>query len=216
MAAAATKHEFIKLSKRLQKNAALASKALHLEDQLVQAFGEHEVIKLDLGAQELGITIKVGLPGEGECTRTILDSLLEESPWLENLFRDMKTVLSIVRTYLKEVSKLFQQIQTWMRRSLPSFHMEVVPISIVEALTGEYSAKTLILHHAKKRVEIRPTGAWWLTTDGQVVLVGHDQEHALILSKKEGGWLYVQEYPEVVLRPLSEEFFIKLVQDCME
>ena len=67
-----------------------------------------------------------------------------------------------------------------------------------------------------QEVEVLPRGAWWVTTQGRVDVVGEDDyEHQLILSRPEGGWLWVQERPKVALHRLTGELLIKLVKDCM-
>ena len=214
MAGTLTKKHFIHLSDRLRRNTALAAKAFELEDRLNRVFGENE--RIDIDGRNQALTVKVGLPGHGECTRTIMEGNLVESIWLDNLFQEMKEALTILRTYLREVGALFQHIQTWLRRDLPNNRIEEVPLKVFEEFTGEYTTKKLVIHQGKRSVEIRPKGAWWITTQGRVDLLGKDQEQTLIFSRPEGGWLLVQEYPKVALIPLQGELLIQLVKQLLE
>jgi hypothetical protein len=128
----------------------------------------------------------------------------------------MKATLTVLRRWLREVDELFKQIRSWIAQYAPSFRVEEGKVIIEEADTGEYSARKLVIRAGKKTAEVRPRGAWWLTTEGRIDVVGSEQEFSLIFSRNEGGWLWVEEDADVTLRPLTGETFIRLVKDCME
>jgi hypothetical protein len=203
------------LSRRLQENASLAAKVRGLEDMARSYLGDTP-IQWDLISNKPPVlSIKAGTPGNGECTRRPFATMLEEKAAMERLFQDMKATLSVLRKWLREVAELFKQIRSWIARYAPSFRVEEGKVIINEALTGEYSARKLVIRAGKKTAEVCPRGAWWLTTEGRIDVVGPDREFSLILSHDEGGWLWVKEDADVTLQPLTGETFVRLVKDCM-
>jgi len=218
MASARTESRTIlTIGERLRRKPALLTKVRRLDETLTELFGNDTPIEWDLSEEEPEncLSLHVGASGTGECTRYFLESLLENASWLKTVFLDMKGCMHAVRRYLSELEQLYQQIRTWVSRSRSSFQIEEAPATVEEALTGRYTAKKLLIRSRKKVVEVRPRGVWWVTTEGRVDLVGEDDEYQLILSRPEGGWLWVQERPTVALHPLSAELFIKLVKDCL-
>jgi hypothetical protein len=208
----------ITIGERLRRKPALVSKVRRLDDTLVEIFGEKTPIDWELSGEEPEnwLSLHVGAPGTGECTRYPPESLLETTSELKSILLNMKECLQVVQQYLSELEQLYQQIRSWLSQARPAYQVEEAPTTVEEALTGKYSAKKLLIRLKRKEVEVLPRGAWWITTQGRVDLVGEDDyEHQLILSRPEGGWLWVEERPRVALHPLTAELFIKLVKDCM-
>ena len=218
MASAVTESQItITIGERLGRNPALVSKVRRLDDTLVEIFGMDTPIAWDLvgGEPENCLSLHIGTPGRGECTRYPLESLLENTAWLKSVFVDMKSCLKRVQEYLRKLEALYQQIKTWVSRAATPYQVAEAPTAVEEAFTRKYVAKKCLIRFDKKEVEVRPRGVWWLTTDGRVDMVGKNEEYQLILSRQEGGWFWVEEAQTVALHRLTEEMFIRLVQDCM-
>jgi hypothetical protein len=207
----------ITIGARLRRKPALEARVRRLDDLLVQVFGADTPIEWDLSAEESinWLSLHVGAPGTGECTRHRPEPLLEDTDELKKLFLNMKGCLHAVQQYLSEVEELYQQIRVWISRSRSAYELEEALTTVEEALTGKYTARNLLIRLKKKAVEVRPRGRWWVTTEGRVDLAGDDAEYQLILSKPEGGWLWLEEKPRVALHLLTAELFIRLVKDCM-
>src|ERR1043165_341423 len=112
----------VRVGKRLEKNHQLAAKVRDLNEILRKILGVEIPAEWDLHAREPEnvVSIHIGEPGRGECTRWIMESLLEKTPWLEGVFVDMKESLDIVRIFLAEVDKLFWDIRRWITQYAPS------------------------------------------------------------------------------------------------
>ncbi len=208
----------ITIGERLRRKPALVSKVRRLDDTLVEIFGKKTPIDWELSGEEPEnwLSLHVGAPGTGECTRYPPEALLENTSELKRILLNMKECLQVVQQYLSELEQLYQQIRTWLSQARPAYQVEEAPTTVEEVLAGNYTAKKLLIRFRKKEVEVLPRGAWWVTTEGRVDLVEEENaEHQLILSRPEGGWLWVQERPRVALHPLTAELFIKLVKDCM-
>ena len=207
----------ITIGERLSRKPALLVKVRRLDDTLIEIFGKQTPIAWELTGEEPEnwLSLHVGTPGKGECTRHPMESNLEKMAWLKNVFLDMKGCLHTIQRYLSEVEALYREIRIWISHSRPSYQIEEVSTTVEEALAGTYTAKKLLIRFRKKEVEVLPRGVWWITTEGRVDLVGEDAEHQLILSPPEGGWLWVEEGRTGGLHPLTGELFIQLVKDCM-
>jgi hypothetical protein len=208
----------ITIGERLRRKPALLAKVRRLDETLIEVFGKDTPIEWDLEPRDSGneLAFHVGEPGKGECTRSIPESLLDDTAGLKKLVVEMKGYLEVVQQYLREVEQLYQQMRTWLSQARPAYTVEEAPTTVEEVLSGNYTAKKLLIRFRKKKVEVLPRGVWWVTTEGRVDLVDEDDfEDQFILSRPEGGWLWVQERPKVDLHLLTGELFIKLVKDCM-
>jgi len=218
MASATTKsHTTITIGERLRRKRALVDKVRRLDATLLDIFGNQTPIAWELSGEEPEnqLSLYVGTPFVGECTRHLPESLLGDTSSLRTVFLEMKECLQTLRQYLSELEQLYQQIRTWISQSRLPYQIEEGPTTVEEVLAGTYTARKLLIRLKKKVVEVLPRGVWWITTQGCVDLVYDDAEYQLILSKREGGWLWVQERPKVAMRPLTAELFIKLVKDLM-
>jgi hypothetical protein len=219
MASAGTESQStITLGQRLRRKPALLAKVRRLDETLTEVFGKDTPIEWDLEPAEKGnpLVLHVGEPGKGECTRSIPESLLDDTAGLKKLAVEMKGYLEVVQQYLREVEQLFQQMKTWLSQARPAYQVEEAPTTVKEVLSGDYTAKKLLIRFKKKKAEVVPQGVWWVTTEGCVALIDEDDfEDQFMLSHPEGGWLWVQERPKVDLHLLTGEVFLKLVKDCM-
>jgi hypothetical protein len=142
----------------------------------------------------------------------------DELGWREHMLRrltDIKGSLERIGEWRESLEGLYRQIREWCQAAAPAWIIEERPITVEEVRPGEYQSIALRIVEGSHAVDVRPIGHQIVGADGRVDLEGEENRQILLLSHREGGWLWLDDRTVVRLRPLTGDLFIDLVRDCM-
>jgi hypothetical protein len=210
----------IELSERL-RGTDLADRVREYEPILRQEIGDFAAVDWDVTDDRgrLRFVLRMrpkddgGLTGEA---KAFFDA--EEILWRERMARRLKEIkgdLVRLEEWRRSLETFYQTVREWCQSLAPTWAIERHPTTVTEVPPGEYRVTALRIIEGASAVEVRPIGHQVVGADGRVDLEGEENRQILLLSHREGGWLWVDERTVVRLRPLTAELFIDLVRDCM-
>jgi hypothetical protein len=211
----------MRLSENLQEDEQLSQLVKSTEDLLQQEVGPSLSVSWDLAADSKGrplLVLRLQDSFQGECSASIAPEELSRLDPLQRRFYDLKGALVRVGEWRSQLQQFFQTVRSWCRTSAPDLEFVERSKTVQEERSGEYQVPLLEVFARTGRMELRPIATWVVGADGRLDLVGPEQEHTLLFSKREG-WLWVDARDVVTLRPLNQDLMVRLIRDsrsCLE
>ena len=210
----------IELSERLRRDARFVDAVVACEPILRKELGDSVNADWDIEGDDGQTTIALRLRDAhegvgGQATTNFAPDELESHEGVGVRVHRARDAMVRVGEWRGQVAALFATLRTWLAAE-PEIRIQESPLIVREERSGEYSLAQLKLARAEKWAIVKPIGAWIVGADGRVDLVGAESKHNLVLSRREGGWLWIDDRTVVRLRPLTASIFLDLVRDCME
>lgn len=206
------------LSERLRSETQLVRLVLDSEPLLRHEVGGTTTASWDLTSDPSGgprVLLHLSDPFKGECSAVFEPEEFHRSEHLTRRFAGLKEALGRVAVWRTQLHELFETVRSGCCSLAPELRITEQARRIQEPRTGEYEIPVLRLDAREGTAEIVPIGTWVPGTDGRVDVVGSEQKHTLIYSKREGGWLWVDAGKQVVFRPLTTGLVVRLIWDCL-